>query len=115
MAPVAPQPAPQPKRVSRPEIQYASSTPAPATSQRRSAGFTPQIYVQVGAFADISNAQGMNIQVGSSFPVDIESVRLNGSDYFRVLVGPYSSRDAAERAKVQLKVRGVSDSFIVVR
>ena len=115
MAPVAPQPAPQPKRVSRPEIQYASSTPAPATSQRRSAGFTPQIYVQVGAFADISNAHGMNIQVGSSFPVDIESVRLNGSDYFRVLVGPYSSRDAAERAKVQLKVRGVSDSFIVVR
>ena len=113
LAPVEPQPAPQPKRISRPEVQYASS--APATSQSRSAGFTPQIYVQVGAFADISNAQGMNVQVGSSFPVDIESVRLNGSDYFRVLVGPYNSRDAAERAKVQLKVRGVQDSFIVVR
>ncbi len=95
----------------RPQAIPASSPPP----RRVSTGFTPTIFVQVGAFADISNAQGMNAQVGGRYPVDVEPVRVHGADYFRVLVGPFPSRQAAESAKFELKARGVSDGFIVVR
>ena len=114
LAPVEPAPAPvqayQP--APRPQAQQAAYTPDYTSS---ASSFTPRIYVQVGAFADISNAQGMDVQVGTSFNTNVESVRLNGADYFRVMVGPFATRDAAERAKVQLRTRGVSDGFVVVR
>lgn len=95
----------------RPQSIPVSSRPVASAST----GFTPAIYVQVGAFADISNAQGMNAQVGGRYAVDIEPVRVHGADYFRVLVGPFTSRESAEGAKYELKARGVSDGFIVVR
>ncbi|WP_143435645.1 septal ring lytic transglycosylase RlpA family protein [Henriciella aquimarina] len=101
----------QPSRAAAPvQAAYTPQKARPAAD-----AFSPQIFVQIGAFADISNAQGMNAQVGGAFPVDVESVRVNGADYFRVMVGPFANRDAAERAKVQLRTRGMNDSFVVVR
>ncbi|MGB3624306.1 MAG: septal ring lytic transglycosylase RlpA family protein [Henriciella sp.] len=98
----------------RPEPIRAAATPA-AAPQPTANAFAPKIYVQIGAFADISNAEGMNAQVGRQYPVDIEPVRVQGADYFRVLVGPFQSRNAADLAKYQLGVRGIEDGFIVLR
>lgn len=100
------QEAPQPAR----RIEAAAS---PSTQTRSS--FSPGLYVQIGAFSDIGNAQGRHAQVGGQFPVKVEDVRMNGADYFRVLVGPFPTRDAAERARVQLRTRGVSESFVTLR
>ena len=96
----------------RPEAIKASLQPARTPSVQAP---STKIFLQVGAFADISNAQGMNAQVGRQYPVDIESVRLNGADYFRVLVGPFSNRQDAELAKYQLGDRGIKDGFVVLR
>lgn len=101
-----------PTMTRRPEAIQASLSPVRTPKMQSS---SPKIFLQVGAFADISNAQGMNAQVGRQYPVDIESVRLNGADYFRVLVGPFSNRQDAELAKYQLGDRGIKDGFVVLR
>ena len=105
LPPLRPQP-PQPAR----RIEAAAS---PASQTRTE--FSPGLYVQVGAFSDIGNAQGRHAEVGGQFPVKVEDVRMNGADYFRVLVGPFPTRDAAERARVQLRTRGVNESFVTLR
>lgn len=103
-----------PAPASRPEPVRVAATPSSPASTPANA-FGPKIYVQIGAFSDISNAEGMNAQVGRQYSVDIEPVRVQGADYFRVLVGPFSSRDAADLAKYQLGARGIKDGFIVLR
>ncbi len=95
-----------------PRPLQAAATPSASHSVPK---FQPKIFVQVGSFADISNAQGMNAQVGGTYPVDIESVRVHGADYFRVLVGPFPTRSAADMAKYQLSQRGITDGFVVLR
>ncbi|MEM5517596.1 septal ring lytic transglycosylase RlpA family protein [Henriciella sp. AS95] len=95
-----------------PQRLQVSATPNNSSSAPK---FQPKIFVQVGSFADISNAQGMDAQVGRQFPVDIESVRVQGADYFRVLVGPFPTRSAADMAKYQLSQRGIKDGFVVLR
>ena len=81
----------------------------------RETTFSAEIYVQIGAFADIGNAQGRHAQVGGMFPVKVEDVQMHGADYFRVMVGPFPTRDAAERARIQLRTRGINDSFVALR
>lgn len=98
------------KAYSPPAVRTVSAAPSP-----RRPAFNPAIYVQIGAFADIGNAQGRHAQVGGMFPVEVEDVQLNGADYFRVLVGPFPTRDAAERARVQLRTRGIGESFVALR
>lgn len=98
---------------SPPAVRTVSATPDRARDYRPA--FSPAIYVQIGAFADIGNAQGRHAQVGGMFPVEVEDVQLNGADYFRVLVGPFPTRDAAEQARVQLRTRGIGESFVALR
>ncbi|WP_300378960.1 septal ring lytic transglycosylase RlpA family protein [Henriciella sp.] len=94
---------------------YAAASPAKNTSKDLSDGFTPGIYVQAGAFSNIGNAQDVHQQIGSGFSVKVEDAVVNGSDFFRVLVGPYPTRAAAEKAKRQLGTRGISESFVTLR
>ena len=119
MMPVTPPAQQEPETRPEPAARtiYAAASPTPTTPEPRPASksFGPQIYVQVGAFGDIGNAQEMHTRVGSGFPVEVEDAQVDGSDFFRVLVGPYPTRDAAERAKSQLGVRGVTESFVTLR
>ena len=48
-----------------------------------------------------------------SMSVRVVPARVNGADYFRVRVGPFISRDAAERARNDLSVQGVADGRVV--
>ncbi|WP_300392877.1 septal ring lytic transglycosylase RlpA family protein [Henriciella sp.] len=113
LAPVQPyNPAPAPPYAPPVRTIRASATPSQAPARN---AFTQQIYVQIGAFADIGNAQGRHAQVGGMFPVKVEDVDMHGADYFRVMVGPFPTRDAAERARVQLRTRGVDESFVTLR
>ncbi|MEO1662716.1 MAG: septal ring lytic transglycosylase RlpA family protein [Pseudomonadota bacterium] len=53
------------------------------------------VFIQAGAFADISNAQRLTTSLRADLPVKIEEARVNGGDYFRVLIGPFPSMEDA--------------------
>lgn len=73
------------------------------------------IFIQAGAFADIANAQSLTRALGHGQPVRIEEARVNGSDYFRVLIGPFPSTQVAEVERAQLSRAGIVDGFLTTR
>ena len=72
-------------------------------------------FVQLGAFADIGNAERMTTSLGARTPVEIVHARVRGADFFRVWVGPYPSMDAANRMREDFRRRGVADGMVVSR
>jgi len=106
-------PAPQP-------VRPAPIQSAPAPVKVASVGVVRaqpvgNVFIQAGAFSDISNAQRLTNAIGASRTVKIEEARINGGDFFRVLVGPFPSRDAAERERVALSRAGIVDGFVTTR
>ncbi|MCR9269815.1 MAG: septal ring lytic transglycosylase RlpA family protein [Hyphomonadaceae bacterium] len=73
------------------------------------------VYIQAGAFADIANAQQLTASLGRGMNVKIEEARVNGGDFFRVLIGPYQTMDAAEVQRAQLSRAGIVDGFLTRR
>jgi len=47
--------------------------------------------------------------------VKIEEARVNGGDFFRVLIGPFQTMDAAEIQREQLSRAGIVDGFLTRR
>ena len=109
-----------------PAMTQAVSTPAPAvpayTAPVRVASMTVttpaaagNVFIQAGAFADIANAQRLTASIGGNLPVKIEEARVNGGDFFRVLIGPFPSMDMAERERRALSRSGTVDGFLTKR
>ena len=98
-----------------PSVSSVRRVDSAGVSHRNVSPSTGGIYLQVGSFADIGNAQSRHSQVKGMFPVKVEDVDLNGASYFRVLVGPFATRDDAERARIDIRLYGISDSFITQR
>lgn len=73
------------------------------------------VYIQAGSFADIANAQNLTSALGRGLSVKIEEARVNGGDYFRVMIGPFQSRGAAEVQRSQLSRAGIVDGFVTTR
>jgi len=73
------------------------------------------VFIQAGAFSDIANAQRLTASLGGNLPVKIEEARVNGGDYFRVLIGPFQNMDMAERERNALSRSGVVDGFLTKR
>lgn len=90
--------------------------PDPVEPVRASAPVaTGNVFIQAGAFADISNAQALTHALGRGLNVRIEEARVNGSDYFRVLIGPYATTQSAEVQRSQLSRAGIVDGFLTTR
>jgi len=80
--------------------ELAQQVPEPAGENKNS--FSADI--QVASFSSAERAQRMASSLqGRGYGARIESVRINGVDWHRVLVGPYAKSDA-ERARQQLAV-----------
>lgn len=73
------------------------------------------VFIQAGAFADIANAQRLTSSLGGGLPVKIEEARVNGGDFFRVLIGPFPTMDMADRERRALSQSGVVDGFLTAR
>ena len=73
------------------------------------------VFIQAGAFADISNAQRLTTSLRADLPVKIEEARVNGGDYFRVLIGPFPNMDAAAFERDTLSRTGTVDGFLTTR
>lgn len=84
--------------VAKPMAPLAVKPAAPATAAK---AVQPQtgFFLQAGSFADLGNANLLRDQLRASAPVSIVAVTVNGSDYYRVMVGPWATRDAAEEAQ----------------
>ncbi len=105
-----------------PKVETAAYTPpvapttAPVSIMNVSApALAGNVYIQAGAFVDISNAQELTYSLGRGMNVKIEEARVNGGDFFRVLIGPFQSMDAAEVQRDQLSRAGIVDGFLTRR
>lgn len=94
-------------------VAVAGLPPAatPAGYAMPAAGVDPY-YVQLGAFADIGNAQSLVSRLSAARDVTILPVRVNGADLFRVMVGPVEGREAAERLRAELARAGLGEGMV---
>lgn len=61
------------------------------------AGTTPQYFVQVGSFAQPSNADRLREQIAAYYPdVRIEQLDAGGRRYYRVRMGAFATRSGAQ-------------------
>ena len=110
-------------RPSLPVAEYSNPGPAPgpvAAPQVNSVRVARpvavnNVFIQAGAFADISNAQRLTSALGRGHSVKIEEARVNGGDFFRVLIGPFPDRASAELYRTQLSNAGIVDGFLTQR
>lgn len=72
-------------------------------------------FIQAGAFSDIANAQQLTFAFDRTMDVKIEEARVNGGDYFRVLIGPFATMEAAEVQRAALARAGIADGFLTRR
>ena len=63
-------------------------------------------FLQAGSFADLGNANKLRDQLRSAGPVSIAAAQVNGTEFYRVMVGPWASRDDAELAQGRLSAAG---------
>lgn len=85
----------------------------PATPYTQTASYGGNVYVQLGAFSDIGNAEYLRDQLSGNLDVEVSHAVVKGSDFFRVRVGPYSSTDDAERTRNYISAQGIANGRIV--
>ncbi len=115
-APYAPAPAAQ----LEPELAGYSQVTAPVqpanlppASYVQAQNYAGNVYVQLGAFSDIGNAEYLRDQLGANLDVEVSHAVVNGSDFFRVRVGPYNSTTDAERTRNYISAQGIANGRIV--
>jgi len=99
------------------ETELAGGRSAPVT---QTAVYTAQpapavdgYYVQLGSFSNIGNAQGLHAKVAATSSVKIVPVRVNGSDFFRVMAGPVSNRQDADLLRSYIANQGIADGVVI--
>ena len=73
-----------------------------------------QIYIQAGAFAQMDNAARVRARIAGIGSANITAVRVNGSNLFRVRLGPVASVDEADKVLSRVLASGLPDARIVV-
>jgi rare lipoprotein A len=86
---------------------------APRVAQPVEAGSASGFFVQTGAFSDVENAQRQRAQlVAAGLSADVSMASVRGAQLFRVVVGPWDDRAAAEAAKSDLRARGFGEGMV---
>jgi rare lipoprotein A len=79
---------------------------APAPVAMPASSTTGQFFVQAGSFADLGNAHALRDRLSQSGRVSIEATTVNGSEFYRVMVGPWNSRADADAVRLQFAQAG---------
>ncbi|MBI3440072.1 MAG: septal ring lytic transglycosylase RlpA family protein [Proteobacteria bacterium] len=89
-------------------VTFQPTTPTPLATSSGS------YFVQVGAFSDVDNAHRAQAAVSGAgqASVDVRRTRA-GTELFRVRVGPYASREAADAARRTVIAQGYAESVVV--
>lgn len=118
------QPAQQPKRTEKKaDTPKNNNTEKPAERKREQPKKTETkttepvtsiasgYYVQVAAQTSLKAAETVRARLPKSMSTIIEKAIVKGKDYFRVLIGPYTSKDKAEQAR-QVVLSSYKEAFI---
>ncbi len=92
--------------------QPALATPRPSAPPARAEG---GVYVQVGAFSDLSNAQRVRDAAGAAGPASVDVRQTPRGELFRVRVGPFADAPDAETARRALADLGFGDAIVAMR
>lgn len=71
------------------------------------------VYVQLASFSDRGNANALYRDLQSNLPVEIVPARVNGTDYYRVRVGPFNDRSSAQQLRDRLDAEGKGNGRVV--
>jgi peptidoglycan lytic transglycosylase len=117
-----------PKAASAPQAEAEPREPRAATApaqgaasppDRPAAGASPgpQLFVQVGAFGNRTNAERLAARLSPEVAggVHIQSVTRTSAPIYRVQIGPLSSVDSADALTDELRRLGLADSQVVAR
>jgi len=106
--PAAPKPAPAPEAVKAPAKAEPVKQAAPAPTKPESMPYV----VQVIALADAEKAKQMQARIaGGGIKSYTEVVKTAKGDVTRVRAGPFATREAAEKAREQLKAMGLGGNI----
>lgn len=114
--PAAPAPEAETKPLPRPEPEKAAAKSLPRETKAVATAATDGYVVQLGAFSNAANAKALQKKLQENkFKAYTELIKSPGGDRTRVRVGPYPSKDAADKARVQLKSRKliIGDATVV--
>lgn len=107
----------QPKRAEvkwpEPPAEWGVAPEAKPEVRKVSASATGSHYVQLASFSDIGNAETLYRGLKSDLPVEIVPARVNGTDFFRVRVGPMATRESAQQLRDRLNAEGKGDGRVV--
>ena len=96
---------------------HPTAEPAPVTAVTPRTGKQPQLYVQVGAFADAANAERLaarlrGLNLGT---VRVVAAGVNGRTLQRVQIGPLPDVDTVDRTTARLDSLGFPHSNVAVQ
>ena len=94
----------------------ANKNQAPPRSEGKPTVDIPRFYIQVGAFAELLNAQNLRTKLAAlgSPLVNISQAVVSGKMLYRVRIGPLDSIDNADQIVTRLGGIGISDHQIVI-
>lgn len=108
------------QQATRPIQPQANQTSAPVTAPTQVATITPparmNFFLQAGSYPTQSGAESIKAQIlllGQD--VKLETATSNNRTWYRVLVGPFKSRDDATKAQKQLSSNGINQTLVVPR
>jgi rare lipoprotein A len=72
------------------------------------------IFLQLGAFSSADNAENLRARLASELDWLTETIRVQPGDVYRVQLGPYGSRDDAEKVAEKIRIAlGYRPTFVV--
>jgi rare lipoprotein A len=104
----------------------AMTLPAPTAEARAASGVASStelvradeslrgFYLQAGSFADLGNAHKLRTTLQDVGPAFVTPTSVNGAEFYRVMLGPWTSRADAERAQGRLIESGAK-AIVVAR
>ncbi|MEM7767747.1 MAG: septal ring lytic transglycosylase RlpA family protein [Pseudomonadota bacterium] len=92
---------------------YQAADPSPVADPVAAAPSGDAFFVQLGAFSSIANAERLKLTLSANLPVAVQPVRVNGADFFRVLVGPWNNQAKAQSVQSQLAARDLGQGMVV--
>ncbi|MEM6411601.1 MAG: septal ring lytic transglycosylase RlpA family protein [Pseudomonadota bacterium] len=74
---------------------------------------TDTFFVQLGSFSDISNAESLYRSASKDASVKVVPATIRGSDFFRVIAGPFGDLSAARLEQERLANTGVANGIVI--
>ena len=92
------------------EVKSAAATP-PAADAQAAANATQRYMLQAGSFRTSADADALKARLtlmGVGATVSVQEVNVNGTEYFRVRVGPFADLHGVDAAKRSLEDNGIN-------